>query len=163
MLPANQTQLDQIRADCHALVRRRARLSAGAAVIPVPGMDMVADVMVFSELLENISARFGLSHTQIGQLDPATRKYVMLAAGRLGSELIGRLVTKQLAKLLLAKVGTKLLGKTLVRFVPLAGQAVAATISYRVVARLGDNHIEDCYRVAQGYLAQEGALVAQQP
>ncbi|GAB3266412.1 hypothetical protein [Chitinimonas naiadis] len=154
MLPVNLSELEQIKQECRALVRQRAKISAGAAVIPMPGMDMLADVLVFSTLLETISARFGLSHTELAKLDPATRKYILLAAGRAGSELIGKLVTKQLAKLILQKAGARLIGKTLLRFVPLAGQAVAAGMSYGVVTRLGDSHIEDCYQVVRALLEQ---------
>ncbi|PHV12950.1 hypothetical protein [Chitinimonas sp. BJB300] len=154
MLASTQSELEQIRIDCQALVRKRARLSAGAAIIPVPGMDMLTDVMVFSELLETISARFGLSHTQLAELDPASRQYLLLLAGRVGSDFIGRLISRQLLSLVLRKLGTRMLGKTVIRFVPLAGQAVAATLSYRMVARLGDNHIDDCYRVALAHTEQ---------
>ncbi|QDQ25095.1 hypothetical protein FNU76_01290 [Chitinimonas arctica] len=154
MLPANLSELETIRDECHAMVRQRARLSAGAAMIPVPGMDMLADMMVFSNLLESISQRFGLSQRNLAELEPAKRNYVLLAAGRVGSDLIGQMISRQLAKLVLKKVGTKLLGKAALRFVPLAGQAVAAALSYRVVARLGNDHIEDCYRVALAMLDQ---------
>ncbi|MGQ5522513.1 hypothetical protein ACUHMQ_04550 [Chitinimonas sp. PSY-7] len=154
MLASNQTELELLRTDCKALVRKRARLSAGAAVIPVPGMDMLADVMVYSELLETISTRFGLSHAQLAKLDPTSRQYLMLVAGRIGSDLIGRLISRQLVRLVLRKMGSKLLGKTVIRFVPLAGQAVAAGLSYRMVTGLGDKHIDDCYRVALAHIAQ---------
>lgn len=147
-------ELEQIRSDCLQLVRKRAGISAGVAVVPLPGVDMLADVAVFSEMLETINARFGLSQADIARLDPNTRSYVLLAAGRLGSELIGKLVTKQLAMLVIKKMGARWLGKAVLRFVPLAGQAVAAGLSYQIVARLGRKHIDDCYTVASALLAQ---------
>ncbi|HEY9100713.1 hypothetical protein [Chitinimonas sp.] len=154
MLPTTLSELEALRLECRTLVRQRAGISAGAAVIPVPGMDMMADVVVFSTLLETISSRFGLSQAELAKLDHNTRKYILLTAGRAGSELIGKLVTKQLAKLILKKAGARLIGKTLLRFVPIAGQAVAAGISYGVVTRLGDAHIEDCYQVVRALLEQ---------
>ncbi|QNM98738.1 DUF697 domain-containing protein [Chitinimonas koreensis] len=154
VLPQNHDELERARADCRELVSRRAGISAGAAVIPLPGVDMLADVAVFSEMLETISHRFGLSQAELARLHPHTRQYVILAAGRVGSDLIGKLVSKQLAKLVLKKVGKRFIGKTVLRFVPLAGQAVAAAISYQVVAKLGRDHIEDCYRVARSLLEQ---------
>jgi hypothetical protein len=50
-------ELEQIRSDCLQLVRKRAGISAGVAVVPLPGMDMLADVAVFSEMLETINTR----------------------------------------------------------------------------------------------------------
>lgn len=154
MQPTKQSDLDQAKADCQLLVKRRARISAGAAVIPLPGVDMLTDVMVFSELLDNISRRFGLAESQLARLDPASRKYILLAASRVGSDLIGRMISKQLAKWVAQKLGKHMVGKAALRFVPFAGQAIAASLSYRAVVQLGNAHIEDCYRVAQTLLAR---------
>lgn len=152
--PATLADLNLLRSECLQLVRRRAGISAGVAVVPLPGLDMLADVAVFSDMLETISRRFGLSETDIARLDPQSRRYVTLAAGRVGSELIGKLVSRQLASLVLRKMGARWLGKTALRFVPLAGQAVAAGISYQIVARLGRKHSDDCYTVARALLEQ---------
>ena len=37
------TEIDRIRAECESLVRKRALVSAGAAVVPVPFLDVVVD------------------------------------------------------------------------------------------------------------------------
>ena len=53
--------LDQVRRDCLTLAKHRARYSAGAAVIPVPFLDVMVDAGLLSQLLPEISERFGLS------------------------------------------------------------------------------------------------------
>jgi len=53
--------LEQIRAECLELVQKRAYVSAGAAVIPVPFLDVVVDVGILSQLIPEINARFGLA------------------------------------------------------------------------------------------------------
>lgn len=42
--------LEQIRAECLELTKKRAYYSAGAAVIPVPFMDVVIDIGILSQL-----------------------------------------------------------------------------------------------------------------
>ena len=37
-------ELDRVRDDCKRLVTTRSMLSAGAAVVPIPGADLVADI-----------------------------------------------------------------------------------------------------------------------
>ena len=51
--------LEKIREECLDLVKKRAYFSAGAAVIPVPFLDVVIDVGILSQLIPEINARFG--------------------------------------------------------------------------------------------------------
>ena len=46
MLPKSKTELDAIRDECKSMVTKRAGLSGAAAVVPVPGADIGADVML---------------------------------------------------------------------------------------------------------------------
>jgi uncharacterized protein (DUF697 family) len=146
--------LEAIRAECLALVHQRARLSASATVVPIPGLDLVADLAVFSDLLQTISSRFGLSPQQLGHLPAHSREYALMLAGQLGSALIGRHITRRLAGWVLRKAGARWLSKSALKLVPLAGQAVAAYLSYRIACVIGEKHVEDCYRVAQALAAQ---------
>ena len=57
--------LEQIREECLDLVKKRAYFSAGAAVIPVPFLDVVIDVGILSQLIPEINAdHLGLIETQ---------------------------------------------------------------------------------------------------
>ena len=53
-------ELDRIRDDSKRLVTTRSMMSAGAAVVPIPGADIVADIGLLTKLLPEISKRFGL-------------------------------------------------------------------------------------------------------
>jgi hypothetical protein len=44
-------ELDRIRSDCEALVRKRALVSAGVAVVPVPLLDVVVDASILTVLV----------------------------------------------------------------------------------------------------------------
>ncbi|MEO8937637.1 MAG: hypothetical protein ABI277_06890 [Burkholderiaceae bacterium] len=145
-------RLDAIRDDCRKMVTRRASLSAGVAVVPLPGLDVGADIAILLQLLPKINERFGLTPAQIESLDVETKRVVMMFIGSVGSTLVGRLVTRELVVRILMKMGVRVTTKSVVKFVPLLGQAVSASISFGAMKLLGDRHIDDCYRVARDTL-----------
>ena len=148
MLPRTRADLDAIRAECRALVNTRAGLSSFAAVVPVPGVDVGTDVTLLLEMIPTINRRFGLSYEQMEALEPGVREFALVTATSLGSQLIGRAITRQLVVGVLRRLGIRVATKSVARWVPLVGQAVAATISYGVMRRIGNAHVDDCYRVA---------------
>ena len=79
MLPKSKTELDAIRDECKSMVTKRAGLSGAAAVVPVPGADIGADVMLLLEMIPMINRKFGLSPEQIDDLDETVDVYA--AAG----------------------------------------------------------------------------------
>lgn len=148
MLPRDRAELDAIRRQCRDMVSRRARLSSVAAVVPLPGVDLGADISLLMEMIPAINRRFGLSPDEVDELDAGTRQLVFVAVTSVGSQLIGRAITRQVVLQLLRRVGIRVAGKSIARFVPLLGQAVAASISYGAMRLLGNAHIDDCYEVA---------------
>lgn len=149
MIPKTLQELDQIREECKSMVNKRASVSAAAAVVPVPGADVGADIAIMMELLPAINRRFGLSPEQIDQLDAATKGKIAVIITSIGSQLVGKLVSKQTVTLLLKKVGTRVAVKSVSKFIPLIGQAVSAGISFGAMKYLGNSHIDDCYEVCR--------------
>lgn len=131
------------------LLHRRALVAAAASVVPVPGLDWAVDAALLSRLIPQINAEFGLSAAQIDQLDPSKREQVQKAIGLVGSVLIGKLITRELVIRATQTVGLRLSAKQAAKYVPLAGQAVAATLGYATLRYLGEQHLRDCVRVVQ--------------
>lgn len=71
------------------------------------------------------------------------------AVGLVGSVLIGKLITRELVIRATQTVGLRLTTKQLAKYVPLAGQAVSAAIGYATLRYLGEQHMQDCVRVAK--------------
>ncbi len=147
-------RLDAIRDRCRTLVTRRATVSAGAAVVPLPGLDIGADVAILIRLLPKINEEFGLTPAQIDTLDTDTKSVVMMFITALGASLVGRLVTRELVIKLLMKLGVRVTTKGIVKFVPLLGQALSASISFGAMKMLGNQHVDDCYAVARRTLLE---------
>lgn len=131
------------------LLHQRALVAAAASAVPVPGLDWAVDAALLSRLLPEINAEFGLSPQQIDRLDPHKREQVQKAVSMVGSVLIGKLVTRELVVRATQTVGVRLTTKQAAKYVPLAGQAVAATLGYATLRYLGEQHLRDCVRVVQ--------------
>lgn len=141
--------LEKIRDECLELTKKRAYYSAGAAVIPVPFMDVVIDVGILSQLIPEINARFGLAPDQISVYDPKTRQIHWQELRKRGIEFSGLVVARTAVKKSLNNVAAKVLIKQVTKFIPLGGQLVAASLGYFVMKKIADAHVQDCYRTAK--------------
>lgn len=157
LLPLSGDDIDRVRERCRALVRKRAAISAGISAVPIPGVDMAADLASFASMVEDINRDFGLTPAQIEALQPHMRVATYQAMAALGGTLVGKLVTKELVLKLLQKSGAKLAAKSATRIVPLAGQIASAAIGFALFRQMGYQHVEACARVAQEVGQKAGA------
>lgn len=148
-------ELDRLRNECRALVRKRALVSAGAAVVPIPLLDMVVDAGILVQLIPEISHRFGLSTEDIDAMDPARREKTWHQIRERGSQLIGIVVSRELVRRSFQGMASRLLTRQISKFVPLGGQMVAAGLGYFVMRKIANMHIDDCYSVASKLLASQ--------
>ena len=149
LLPVAREDIERVREQCRGLVRKRAAISAGVAAVPLPGVDMVADLTSFASMVEDINRAFGLTPEQIERLQPRMRVAAYEAVGALGGMLVGKLVTKELVIKLLQKSGARLAAKSAAKVVPLAGQIASAAIGFALFRQMGYQHVEACTRVAR--------------
>ncbi len=138
------------------MVTRRALASAGAVLVPLPGLDLAADVALLTQLIPAINREFGLTPDQIERLSPHAKVLVYKAIVAFGGAMVGRVITRDLVLRTLAAVGMRITAKSAARFVPIAGQAVSAGLSYTAMRFVGTAHVRDCRRVVEAVLAEEG-------
>lgn len=131
------------------LLNKRAMVAAAASAVPLPGLDWAVDAAMLSKLIPEINKEFGLTPQQLDQLDPTKREQVQKAVALVGSVLIGKLISRELVLKAAAKIGMRLTTKQLAKYVPFAGQIVAATVGYAAIRYLGEEHMKDCIRVAR--------------
>ena len=150
MLPKTLTELDRIRASCKTMVRRRAATSGGMSLIPIPGVDIAGDVGLLLQMIPAINQKFGLTPEQIEELDSRHKVLIYAMLKKVGSDLAGRAITKQLAVAALRKVGVRLATKQVLKYIPFAGQAAAVALSVTAMMYLGNSHVDACYEIAKG-------------
>ena len=141
--------LQAIAQRCRKKVTKGALFAAGVAVVPLPGIDWLTDVGVLMRLLPQINAEFGLTPEQIERLAPDRRIVVYKAISAGGGLLVGRVVTQDLVLRLIKLVGVRLSTQQAAKFVPLAGQAVSAALTFTALKFVCEQHIRQCLAVAR--------------
>ena len=131
------------------LLNKRAMVAAAASAVPVPGLDWAVDAALLSKLIPEINKEFGLTPQQLDQLSPNKREQVQKAVTMVGSVLIGKLISRDLVIKAATRIGMRLTTKQLAKYVPFAGQIVAAAVGYAAIRYLGEEHMKDCIRVAK--------------
>lgn len=131
------------------LLNRRALVAAAASAVPIPGLDWAVDAAMLSKLIPEINKEFGLTPQQLDSLNPKKREQVQKAVTMVGSVLIGKLISRDLVIAAATKIGMRITTKQLAKYVPFAGQIVAATVGFAAIRYLGEEHMKDCIRVAQ--------------
>jgi hypothetical protein len=119
---------------CRKLVSQRALVAAGVAMV---------------KLLPEINRAFGLTPEQIERLAPQRQLVVYKTISAGGGLLVGKLVTRELVIQLLKMVGVRLTTQQAAKFVPLAGQAVSAVLTYGALKYVCEQHIRQCQAVAR--------------
>jgi uncharacterized protein (DUF697 family) len=134
---------------CRKLVNQRALMAAGVAMVPLPGLDWLTDIGVLLRLLPQINAAFGLTPEQIERLAPDRRVVVYKAISAGGGLLVGKLITQELALKVLKVVGVRLTAQQAAKYVPLAGQAVSAALTFTALRYVCHQHIRQCMAVSR--------------
>lgn len=149
LLPSSSTDIAEVRERCRRLVRRRAALAAGVSAVPIPGVDIVSDMKLFTQLIDEVNTAFGLTAEQVERLQPQYRMIAYEAAVSVGGMLVGKLITRDLVFKLLAKSGKKLVAKQASKVVPLAGQVASAAIGFLAFRQIGYQHVDACVKVVE--------------
>lgn len=144
--------VDAIANGCRRRVHQRALLAAGVAMVPVPGLDWVTDVGVLVKLLPDINHAFGLAPEQIERLAPERRVVVYKALSAGGGLLAGKLITRELVLKALKVVGVRLTTQQAAKYLPIAGQAVSAALTYGALKYVCEQHIQQCIAVRRQLL-----------
>jgi uncharacterized protein (DUF697 family) len=149
VVPGTPKAIDAVALQCRKLVTKRALVAAGVAVVPIPGIDWVTDVAVLLKLLPEINRAFGLTPEQIERLAPDRRVVVYKAISAGGGMLVGRLVTRDVIMRLLRLVGVRLTTQQAAKYVPIAGQAVSAVLTFSSLKYVCEQHIQQCMAVSR--------------
>jgi uncharacterized protein (DUF697 family) len=140
---------EAIARQCRKLVTQRAMFAAGVAMVPIPGLDWLTDVGVLVKLLPEINRAFGLTPEQIEQLAPDRKLVVYKTLSTGTGMLVGRIVTRELVIQVLKMVGVRLTTQQAAKFVPIAGQAVSAMLTFGALKYVCEQHIRQCQSVSR--------------
>lgn len=152
-LPRTHAELDEAIRRSKAIVTKRAAVASAASLVPIPGLDIAVDIAAVMRLIPEINREFGLTPEQISRLSPGRQMLVYKSIVAVGSMLIGKLVTKEIAIEVLKTVGVRMTAKQVGKYVPIAGQALSVALGFAAMKYVGHQHIKDCRRVIEATLA----------
>ncbi|HUN91534.1 MAG TPA: hypothetical protein VMU33_05730 [Burkholderiaceae bacterium] len=155
LIPTDEASVAAVARRCRRVVLRRALISAAASVVPLPGIDIAVDIGMLLRMIDEVNAAFGLTPEQVERLSPHRKAYAYQAITVVGSALVGRVLTRDLLVAAVRRVGLQLTAGQAAKLVPVAGQVLAATISFGALKFLGDRHVEDCVRIARRVLQSD--------
>lgn len=156
-LPRTQAELDAAVRRSRKIVTKRAAFASAASLVPLPGIDIAVDIAAVMQLIPEINREFGLTPDQIEKLSPGRQILVYKAMVAIGSVMIGKIVTTEIAIATLKTGGMRLSAKQISKYVPVAGQALSMALGFAAMKYVGHQHIKDCRRVIEFTMAG-GAL-----
>lgn len=148
LVPESPSQIDAVARQCRRVVNRRALMAAGVSMVPIPGLDWITDIGVLLKMIPEINRAFGLTPEQVERLAPDRRLVVYKAISAGGSMLVGKLVTRELILHALKVVGVRLSTQQAAKFVPVAGQALSAALTFSALKFVCEQHIRQCMDVS---------------
>lgn len=149
LVPDTPADIESVARQCRRLVTKRALIAAGVAVVPLPGIDWLTDIGVLLKVIPEINQKFGLTPEQIERLAPDRQVVVYKAISAGGSLLAGKLVTRELVLRVLKLVGIRLTTQQAAKYVPIAGQAVSAMLTFSALKYVCEQHIKQCMDVSR--------------
>ena len=149
LVPESPAQIEAVARQCRRIVNRRALMAAGVAIVPIPGLDWITDIGVLLKVIPEINRAFGLTPEQVERLAPDRRLVVYKAISAGGSLLVGKLVTRDLILHALKVVGVRLSTQQAAKFVPVAGQALSAALTFSALKFVCEQHIRQCIAVSK--------------
>ncbi len=149
LVPESPSQIEAVARQCRRIVNRRALMAAGVAIVPIPGLDWITDIGVLLKVIPEINRAFGLTPEQVERLAPDRRLVVYKAISAGGSMLVGKLVTRDLILHALKVVGVRLSTQQAAKFVPVAGQALSAALTFSALKFVCEQHIRQCIAVSK--------------
>jgi small GTP-binding protein len=139
--------LKEKRAVADRYVAIAAAASAANGLNPIPGADIAIDMSVLVKLFQELRQNFGLDDSLLGTLKESTVPAVSTLANN-----IVRYAAKEGVLLLLKQFVGKQVIKTIAKYIPIIGQAVAATTGFAITYSAGKSYLKDCHELAEKIL-----------
>ena len=143
---ASLDQLNQIKSNCKPSIEDYAAGSAVTGLVPIPGLDVAADVGLMIKMFSSLQSRYSLDNVNSSDFS----HYVALSG--FANEVFAY-VTKEGIVKFLTKYGAKLIGKKFaVKYVPIFGQIFAAYTGYKFTKAMGEQYSNNCYNLCREIL-----------
>ncbi|WP_168220549.1 GTPase [Azospirillum thermophilum] len=139
----SQVFLEEKKNACERKVQIAAAVSAANGLNPIPGTDVAVDISTLVVLFREIRESYGLADELVVELKQQSVPLIAQLAGK-----AAQYAAKEGILMLLKSVATREVVKTTVRFVPVVGQLIAASIGFGITYSAGMSYLKDCHDLA---------------
>ena len=133
------------------LVSRYAALAAANGLNPIPGLDVSVDIGLILKMSNDITAIYGLNKEDQdyykGLVDLPNQVQLKAALSK-AAQYLAKYGAKEAIMILLKRFAASVATKSLSKWVPLVGQAIAAGIGFKMTSSLGEDMIEEGEKTA---------------
>lgn len=143
----SQEFLDEKKNLCSERVKWSAVVAAASGTVPIPGANFVIDVPVLVTLLRFIRETYGLTDKAL-----AAKEFTVPALAPLANSVVKYASTEGVV-LLLREFSGMVVAEQVAKFVPFVGTAVAASLGFAIVRKVGNSYLSDCHRLAEAALS----------
>lgn len=139
--------LEEKKAACERHVSIAASVSATNALNPIPGLDVAVDLGVLMTLFKEVRESYGLDDKLLASLKNSSVTVVVPLANR-----VIEFAAKQGLMTLLKTFAGRQVAKTALKYVPIVGQAIAASLGFAITYAAGTSYLNDCHELAKEIL-----------
>ncbi|MEI6297893.1 MAG: hypothetical protein WCO84_09755, partial [bacterium] len=132
---------------CEKYVALTAWLAAANGINPIPGVDVAVDISLIVKLFKDIRDDYGLSESSLTKLKDSTIPLVAQSVNY-----VVRYATSGGVAIIIKNYATGEITKSIAKYIPFVGQAIAATIGYLIVANAGTAYLDKCHQIAEEIL-----------
>jgi GTP-binding protein EngB required for normal cell division len=126
-------------------VKKSSTYAAFNGLNPMLGIDATIDIIILFQLYSNIRAAFAITEETLKRSTSGVSKKALIVKG----------MSKEGIKLIFKSLGKRFAAKTVLKYVPVLGQASAAYLGHSMVEKAGREYVDACYAVAREKLLQE--------
>ena len=133
------------------LVSRYAALAAANGLNPIPGLDVSVDIGLILKMSNDITAIYGLNKEDqdyYKNLVDLPNQVQLKAALSKAAQYLAKYGAKEAIMILLKRFASSVATKSLSKWVPFVGQAIAAGIGFKMTSSLGEDMIEEGEKTA---------------
>jgi len=141
--------LEEKKKSCETYVYTASGAAAVNGINPIPGVDIGIDVSVLLGLFASIRNSYGLTDEKL-----KSKEVLIPTLAPMVNNII-KYGSKEGVLYLLKTVATREIIKSVSKYIPFVGQAIAASIGYGITRSAGMSYLNDCHNAAKSILENE--------
>lgn len=137
------SQINAKEKEARQLVKKKSLYSSVAAILPIPFLDIGTDMKLMRDMSSNVEEIFGLEHEEVNSTVDDQKERLLVMGTSFLSEFIGNRMVRFMGRRVVK-------GGLILRLIPFFGKLISGVISYYMMKRLGNVHVNRCVRIAKG-------------